>query len=119
MGMTVIRGLIPSSPNVWTGGTIYNPDDGETYGARVTVVEEYRGESESFTNGVTDVHVAEEGALDRVRIHAEDPRAQLVAGVRHYNQMITGQTERLQHGATLRLGGSLLHQTLTLVQFTG
>lgn len=38
MGMTVIRGLVRSGPRLWTHGTIYNPDDGETYSARVTVV---------------------------------------------------------------------------------
>ncbi len=39
MGMTVIRGLVRSGPRLWTDGTIYNPDDGEIYNARVTVVD--------------------------------------------------------------------------------
>jgi len=39
MGMTVIQGLVRSEPDVWTDGTIYNPNDGETYSARVTVVD--------------------------------------------------------------------------------
>ena len=37
MGMTVLRGLARSSPGLWTDGTIYNPDDGETYNARITM----------------------------------------------------------------------------------
>ncbi|WP_161958676.1 DUF2147 domain-containing protein [Ferruginivarius sediminum] len=39
IGTTVIHGLVRSGPRVWTDGTIYNPDDGETYRARVTVVD--------------------------------------------------------------------------------
>ena len=44
-------------------------------GARVSVVEEYRGEAESFTNVVTDVFVAQGGHLDRVKIAQEAPTA--------------------------------------------
>jgi uncharacterized protein (DUF2147 family) len=39
VGTTVIHGLVRSGPRLWTGGTIYNPDDGETYSARVTLVD--------------------------------------------------------------------------------
>jgi uncharacterized protein (DUF2147 family) len=39
MGMTVIRGLVRSGSGVWSDGTIYNPADGETYSARVTLVD--------------------------------------------------------------------------------
>ena len=38
MGKTVIRGLVRSGARQWTDGTIYNPDDGKTYSAHVTVV---------------------------------------------------------------------------------
>lgn len=37
MGMRVLWGLVRSSPDKWTDGTIYNPDDGETYNARITM----------------------------------------------------------------------------------
>ena len=37
MGMTVLSGLIRSSPDQWTGGTLYHPDDDKTYKARVTM----------------------------------------------------------------------------------
>lgn len=37
MGMRVLWGLVRSNPGLWTGGTIYNPDDGETYNARITM----------------------------------------------------------------------------------
>lgn len=39
MGMTVLWGLVRSGPGLWTGGTIYNPDDGKTYNARITMAE--------------------------------------------------------------------------------
>lgn len=39
IGTTVIRGLVRSDPRLWTDGTIYNPDDGEAYSARVEVVD--------------------------------------------------------------------------------
>lgn len=39
IGTTVIHGLVRSGPRLWTDGTIYNPDDGETYNARVTMVD--------------------------------------------------------------------------------
>jgi len=39
MGMTVIRRLVRSASGVWSDGTIYNPADGETYSARVTLVD--------------------------------------------------------------------------------
>lgn len=39
IGTTVIRGLVRSGPRLWTNGTIYNPDDGETYSARITMVD--------------------------------------------------------------------------------
>lgn len=38
VGTTVIEGLVRGGPNLWTDGTIYNPDDGRSYRARVTVV---------------------------------------------------------------------------------
>lgn len=37
MGMTVLWGLVRSSPDVWIDGTIYNPDDGKIYNARLTM----------------------------------------------------------------------------------
>jgi uncharacterized protein (DUF2147 family) len=39
IGTTVIHGLVRSGPGLWTDGTIYNPDDGKTYRARVTMVD--------------------------------------------------------------------------------
>lgn len=39
VGLTVLRGLVRSGPSLWTDGTIYNPDDGESYSARVEVVD--------------------------------------------------------------------------------
>ncbi len=39
VGTTVIQGLDKSGPGLWTDGKIYNPDDGKTYNARVTVVD--------------------------------------------------------------------------------
>lgn len=39
IGTTVIHGLVRGGPRLWTGGTIYNPDDGETYSARVEMVD--------------------------------------------------------------------------------
>ena len=39
VGTTVLRGLVRSGPRLWTDGTIYNPDDGESYNARVEVVD--------------------------------------------------------------------------------
>lgn len=38
IGMTVVRGLVRSGPRLWTGGSIYNPDDGASYKARVELV---------------------------------------------------------------------------------
>lgn len=37
MGMRVLWGLVRSSPDQWTDGTIYNPDDGKTYNTRITM----------------------------------------------------------------------------------
>ncbi len=31
LGLEIVRGLAESSPGVWTGGALYNPDDGRTY----------------------------------------------------------------------------------------
>lgn len=31
VGIEIIRGFRETSPGVWTGGTLYNPDDGRTY----------------------------------------------------------------------------------------
>lgn len=39
VGTTVIHGLVRGGPRLWTDGTIYNPDDGERYNARVEVVD--------------------------------------------------------------------------------
>ena len=33
-GQTVLRDLMPSGPDRWTGGSLYNPDDGHTYRIR-------------------------------------------------------------------------------------
>ena len=38
-GKTVIHGLVRGGARLWTDGTIYNPDDGESYNARVEVVD--------------------------------------------------------------------------------
>lgn len=39
MGMRVLWGLVRSSPDKWTDGTIYNPDDGKTYNAHITMAD--------------------------------------------------------------------------------
>jgi uncharacterized protein (DUF2147 family) len=39
VGTTVIHGLVRDGPLLWTDGTIYNPDDGESYNAHVEVVD--------------------------------------------------------------------------------
>lgn len=39
VGTTVLHGLVRDGPGQWTGGTIYNPDDGKTYSARIEVVD--------------------------------------------------------------------------------
>lgn len=31
VGVEIVRGLRQSAPGAWTGGAIYNPDDGRTY----------------------------------------------------------------------------------------
>lgn len=31
LGLEIVRGLRESAPGVWTGGALYNPDDGRTY----------------------------------------------------------------------------------------
>ncbi len=37
VGLTIFTGLVPSAPSTWTG-KIYNPEDGNTYSATLTVV---------------------------------------------------------------------------------
>lgn len=37
IGMTVLWGLVRNGADLWTEGTIYNPDDGKTYSARITM----------------------------------------------------------------------------------
>lgn len=34
-GVEIVRGLRPASPGVWSGGAVYNPDDGQTYTGEV------------------------------------------------------------------------------------
>ncbi len=36
-GTEILRGFHESSPGVWTGGTVYNPDDGRTYRGSIRV----------------------------------------------------------------------------------
>lgn len=36
-GLVVIKGLAPSGPDTWTG-TVYNPEDGQTYQGSITVL---------------------------------------------------------------------------------
>lgn len=37
VGLTVIRGLVRGEGRNWTDGTIYNPEDGNAYRARITI----------------------------------------------------------------------------------
>jgi Uncharacterized protein conserved in bacteria (DUF2147) len=37
-GLTVLWGLRPAGPNRWTGGSLYNPDDGHVYGVNAHLV---------------------------------------------------------------------------------
>jgi uncharacterized protein (DUF2147 family) len=37
LGLQIIKGMAPSAPNVWKG-SIYNPEDGNTYSATLTLV---------------------------------------------------------------------------------
>ena len=37
MGMTVLQGVRRAGENDWVGGKIYNPDDGKTYDANLTM----------------------------------------------------------------------------------
>jgi uncharacterized protein (DUF2147 family) len=37
MGMTVLQGMRRAGENDWVGGKIYNPDDGKTYDANLSV----------------------------------------------------------------------------------
>ena len=41
-GLTIIRGLQPLGDNQWTGGTLYNPDDGITYNVSAQLVSDNR-----------------------------------------------------------------------------
>lgn len=35
VGIEIIRGFRESAPGVWTGGSLYNPDDGRTYSGTI------------------------------------------------------------------------------------
>ncbi len=37
LGLTVLRNLRHTGENTWTGGRIYNPDDGKDYGAQMSI----------------------------------------------------------------------------------
>jgi uncharacterized protein (DUF2147 family) len=37
LGLTVIRNLRRTGENEWTGGELYNPDDGQEYGVQVSI----------------------------------------------------------------------------------
>ncbi|MDP8916627.1 MAG: DUF2147 domain-containing protein [Pseudomonadota bacterium] len=37
MGMTFLTGFKPAGPGRWTGGKIYNPEDGKTYNSKMTL----------------------------------------------------------------------------------
>jgi len=41
VGLPIFRGLTPSAPSTWTG-SIYNPEDGRTYSATLTVLSQKR-----------------------------------------------------------------------------
>ena len=36
-GLTIMRGFKPAGPGKWKNGSIYNPEDGNTYGAELTI----------------------------------------------------------------------------------
>lgn len=38
IGIEIIRGFRPISPNVWGNGAIYNPDDGRTYTGTIRLI---------------------------------------------------------------------------------
>jgi uncharacterized protein (DUF2147 family) len=37
LGLEILSGLRPAGDGTWEGGTIYNPDDGETYSVLMSV----------------------------------------------------------------------------------
>ncbi len=37
LGLTMLWGLKQTGPREWTGGRVYNPDDGSSYGAQLTL----------------------------------------------------------------------------------
>ncbi len=37
-GLEMLAGFEPQEPELWTGGTVYNPEDGRTYRARLRLV---------------------------------------------------------------------------------
>ena len=37
LGLEILNGLRPAGDGTWDGGTIYNPDDGETYSALASI----------------------------------------------------------------------------------
>ena len=40
MGLQLIAGFAAARHNIWTGGTIYNPQDGKTYASTMELVDE-------------------------------------------------------------------------------
>ena len=39
LGLTILRGLRRTGPRSWSGGRIYNPDDGVDYRAQMTILD--------------------------------------------------------------------------------
>ncbi len=37
MGLTLLENFAYDEENLWTGGTVYNPDDGKTYSCKITM----------------------------------------------------------------------------------
>lgn len=37
MGLPLLRDFVYDEENLWTGGSIYNPDDGKTYSCKITM----------------------------------------------------------------------------------
>jgi len=35
VGVVIVQGLLETAPGVWTGGAVYNPDDGRTYSGEI------------------------------------------------------------------------------------
>jgi Fe-S cluster assembly protein SufD len=79
-------------------------------GAKVAVIEEYRGVAEAFTNVVTDVEVADGGTFSRVNICQEDDRSHHVGFL-----SVRQGAESQVHDLFLGLGGAIVRNEIDVI----